>query len=58
MAVVGNMDGPVWEMSAAAKNDSREEMEVVLGQLERELDRLRPVYESVQVSSTSPSLSQ
>ena len=43
------------DLSAAAKNDNREEMEVVLGQLGRELDRLRPVYQSVQVSSTSPS---
>lgn len=43
------------DLSAAAKNDSRKEMEVVLDQLVRELDRLRPVYESVQVSSTSPS---
>ena len=43
------------DLSAAAKNDSREEMGVVLDQLVRELVRLRPVYESVQVSSTSPS---
>jgi signal transduction histidine kinase/CheY-like chemotaxis protein len=43
------------DLSAAAKNDSREEMGVVLDQLVRELDRLRPVYESVQASSTSPS---
>ena len=32
-----------------------DEMQVVLGQLEREFGRLRPVYESAQVSSTSPS---
>ena len=42
------------DLSAAAKNDSREEMVVVLEELVRELDRLRPVYESVQVNSTSP----
>jgi len=42
-------------LSVAAKNDNLDEMRVVLGRLEREFDRLRPVYESAQVSSTSPS---
>ena len=43
------------DLSAAAKNDNLEEMGAVLDQLNRELVRLRPAYESVQVSSTSPS---
>jgi signal transduction histidine kinase/CheY-like chemotaxis protein len=43
------------DLSAAAKNNNREQMGIVLGQLERELERLRPVYESVQASSMSPS---
>jgi HPt (histidine-containing phosphotransfer) domain-containing protein len=43
------------DLSAAAKNNNLEEMGVVLDQLNRELVRLRPAYESVQVSSTSPS---
>ena len=42
------------DLSAAANNDNLDEMGVVLGQLEREFDRLRPVYESAQVSSRSP----
>ena len=42
-------------LSVAAKNDNLDEMRVVLGRLEREFDRLRPVYESAQVGSTSPS---
>ena len=42
------------DLSAAAKNDSRDEMGVVIEELVRELDRLRPVYQSVQVNSTSP----
>ena len=44
------------DLSVAAGNDNLEEMGVVLGRLQRELGRLRPVYESVlEVSSTSPS---
>ena len=43
------------DLSVAARNDNREEMGVVLRQLQRELNRLRPVYESAQVSSRSPS---
>ena len=43
------------DLSAAAKSENLDEMQIVLGQLEREFDRLRPVYESAQVSSTSPS---
>ena len=43
------------DLSAAAINDNLEEMGVVLDKLHRELDRLRPTYESVQVSSMSPS---
>jgi len=43
------------DLSAAAKSDNLDEMRIVLGQLEREFDRLRPVYNSAQVSSTSPS---
>jgi signal transduction histidine kinase/CheY-like chemotaxis protein len=42
------------DLSAAAKNDNLEEIGVVLDQLNRELVRLRPAYESVQASSTSP----
>ena len=43
------------DLSAAAKSDNLDEMQIVLGRLEREFDRLRPVYESAQVNSTSPS---
>jgi signal transduction histidine kinase/CheY-like chemotaxis protein/HPt (histidine-containing phosphotransfer) domain-containing protein len=43
------------DLSVSANRDNMDEMELVLGKLSREFDRLRPVYESVQVSSTSPS---
>jgi CheY-like chemotaxis protein/anti-sigma regulatory factor (Ser/Thr protein kinase) len=43
------------DLSAAAENENLDEMAVVLGKLEREFDRLRPVYESAQVKSISPS---
>jgi signal transduction histidine kinase/DNA-binding response OmpR family regulator len=34
------------ELSAAATSDNRDEMQIALNELEREFDRLRPVYES------------
>ena len=43
------------DLSVLANHANLDEMEQVLGKLSREFDRLRPVYESVQVSSTSPS---
>ena len=43
------------DLSVSAKHDNLDEMGVALGKLSREFDRLRPVYESVQVKSTSPS---
>jgi HPt (histidine-containing phosphotransfer) domain-containing protein len=43
------------ELSLAAKHDNLEEMSLAVGRLDREFRRLRPVYESAQVNSTSPS---
>ena len=43
------------DLSVSAKHDNLDEMGVALGKLSREFDRLRPVYESAQVKSTSPS---
>ena len=43
------------DLSVAANNDNLDEIGVVLGKLDREFDRLRPVYQSAQVNSTSPS---
>jgi signal transduction histidine kinase/CheY-like chemotaxis protein len=43
------------DLSVAANNDNLDEVAAVLEKLDREFDRLRPVYESAQDSSTSPS---
>ena len=43
------------DLSVAASNDNLDEMGVVIGKLDREFARLRPVYESARVNSTSPS---
>lgn len=43
------------DLSVAASNDNLDELGVVIGKLDREFARLRPVYESAQVNSTSPS---
>lgn len=43
------------DLSVAARNDNLDEVGVVIGNLDREFARLRPVYESAQVSSTIPS---
>ena len=43
------------DLSIAAQHDNFDEVGAVIGQLDQEFARLRPVYESAQVSSTSPS---
>jgi signal transduction histidine kinase/CheY-like chemotaxis protein len=43
------------DISVAASNGKLDEIGILLGHLDREFARLRPVYESVQASSTSPS---
>ena len=43
------------DLSVAASNGNLDEIGIVIGKLDREFNRLRPVYESAQVSSTSPS---
>ena len=43
------------DLSVAASNGNLDELGVVIGKLDREFARLRPVYESAQVNSTSPS---
>ncbi len=43
------------DLSVAASNDNLDEMGVVIGKLDREFARLRPVYESARVKSMSPS---
>jgi len=43
------------DLSVAASNDNLDELGVVIGKLDREFARLRPVYESARVNSTSPS---
>jgi signal transduction histidine kinase/DNA-binding response OmpR family regulator len=42
------------DLSVAAKHDNLDEVGVVIGRLDREFARLRPFYESAQVSSTNP----
>ena len=42
------------DLSTAAKNDNLDEVGAVIGRLDREFARLRPFYESAQVSSTNP----
>jgi len=42
------------DLSTAAANENVAELADVIGKLDREFERLRPVYESVQESSTSP----
>ena len=42
------------DLSVAAKHDNLDEVGAVIGRLDREFARLRPFYESAQVSSTSP----
>jgi two-component system sensor histidine kinase/response regulator len=42
------------DLSVAASTDNLDEMGVVIGKLDREFARLRPVYESAQARSTSP----
>ena len=42
------------DLSVAAKHGNLDEVGAVIGRLDREFARLRPVYESAQVSSTSP----
>jgi CheY-like chemotaxis protein len=43
------------DLAVAASNDNLDEMGVVIDKLDREFARLRPVYESAQVKSMSPS---
>ena len=42
------------DLSVAAKHDNLDEVGIVIGRLDREFARLRPFYESAQVSSTNP----
>ena len=42
------------DLSVAAKHDNLDEVGAVIGRLDREFARLRPFYESAQVSSTNP----
>ena len=42
------------DLSVAAKHDNLDEVGAAIGRLDREFARLRPFYESAQVSSTSP----
>ena len=42
------------DLSVAAQHDNLDEVGAVIGRLDREFARLRPFYESAQVSSTSP----
>ncbi len=42
------------DLSVAAKHDNLDEVGAVIGRLDREFARLRPFYESAQVSSTKP----
>jgi signal transduction histidine kinase/DNA-binding response OmpR family regulator len=42
------------DLSIAARHDNLDEVGAVIGRLDREFARLRPFYESAQVSSTSP----
>ena len=43
------------DLSVAVRHDNHVEVGAVIGRLDREFARLRPFYESAQVSSTSPS---
>jgi HPt (histidine-containing phosphotransfer) domain-containing protein len=43
------------DLSMAAQHDNLDEVGAVIAKLDREFARLRPVYESAQVISTSPS---
>jgi len=43
------------DLTMAAQHDNLDEVGAVIGKLDREFARLRPVYESAQVISTSPS---
>jgi CheY-like chemotaxis protein/HPt (histidine-containing phosphotransfer) domain-containing protein len=43
------------DLSVAARNQNLDEVGTVIGKLDQEFARLRPVYESVQASSTNPS---
>jgi signal transduction histidine kinase/DNA-binding response OmpR family regulator len=42
------------ELSVAARKDNPDEVGIVLGRMDSEFARLRPVYQSAQVSSTRP----
>lgn len=43
------------DLSAAAKQENLDDIGMIVGKLDREFTRLRPVYESAQVRSISPS---
>ena len=43
------------DLSVAAKQENLDDVGMIVGKLDREFARLRPVYESAQVRSTSPS---
>ena len=42
------------DLSVAAKHDNLDEVGAIIGRLDQEFARLRPFYESAQVSSTNP----
>jgi HPt (histidine-containing phosphotransfer) domain-containing protein len=42
------------DLSVAAKHENLDEIGAIIGRLDREFARLRPFYESAQVSSTKP----